>query len=345
MKLIRPSSSIRLAFVVALVSLSVTACSSPTSTSSGAYPPPAAEPATSPPLAKTPNGVVVPAGSGAEGVAFDPKTGTVAVGTSSGVLLFDTAGRLLHSVSLPAGPRHIALQAPGGPFLVPAQGADELAFVDPESGRVQALVRTGLWPHDVVAAEGRVFVGNELGNSLSVIQGTTVVATIPVVTQPGGLASVGGALAIVGVRARRLELLGMSSLRPIAVVPAESGPSHVVSYRSYLYVVDTGGGSLLVYATRPRLHQIDRVPLPGSPLGMVVDPVHRRLWITLTALNALVEFNLSTPIPRRIATFATVRQPNSVGVDPLTGTEYVAGEAAGVLQILGPRVIKGTTRS
>jgi len=43
---------------------------------------------------------------------------------------------------------------------------------------------------------------------------------------------------------------------------------------------------------------------------------------------------LSGPVPRRVATFATVRQPNSVTVDPSSGEVFVAGEAAGVLQLL-----------
>jgi len=333
--LIRDLRRLRTGLGVSLVVTLASACGPPGTSGSGSRMTPAAEPAVSPALGAAPAGVVVPAAPGAEGIAFDPGTSTIAVGVSSGVVLFDETGRLTHSVPLPAGPRHIALQAPGGPFLVPAQGANEIAFVDPPSGQVRALVRTGLWPHDVVAAAGRVFVGNELGNTLTVIDGTRVVATRPVVTQPGGLAYVvGGRIAVVGVKARRLELIDTTSLRSVAVVPAESGPSHVVSFEHSLYVADTGGGSLLVYATRPRLRQVERISLRGSPLGMVVDPVHRRLWVTLTAYNQLAEFDLSGPVPRRVATFATVRQPNSVTVDPSSGEVFVAGEAAGVLQLL-----------
>ncbi len=327
-----------LAATVSTVCLAACASSGTGATSSAAQRmPPAAEPAVSPPLTTAPAGLVFSVGPHAEGIAVDPATATVAVGDSAGAVLFDENGQVLHRVNLPAGPRHIASEGHGGPLLIPAEGADELAFVDPRTGQVEGVVRTGRRPHDIAVADGKVFIGNELGNSVTVVQGDKVVATRPVVTQPGGLAAIGQAIAVVGVRARLLELLDARTLRPIAEVPARTGPSHVASYGADLYVVDTGGGALLSYATTPRLHQTARLALPGgSPLGMAVDPSRRRLWVTLTGDNTLVEFDLSTPVPRRVAAFPTVRQPDSVAVDPNTGTVVVAGEAAGVLQILHP---------
>ncbi|PZS16040.1 MAG: hypothetical protein DLM54_11715 [Acidimicrobiales bacterium] len=330
---------LRVSLAAALAAVFLAACASPGLSASSAAQrmPPAAEPAVSRPLATPPTGLVFAAGPHAEGIAVDPATATVAVGDSAGVVLFDESGQVLHRVSLPAGPRHIRSEGPGRPFLVPAEGADEVAFVDPKSGQVEGLVRTGRRPHDLAVVGGKVFIGNELGNSVTVVQGDKVVATHPVVTQPGGLDASGQAVAVVGVRARLLELLDARTLRTIAEVPARTGPSHVASYGTNLYVVDTGGGALLTYATSPRLHQVARLALPGgSPLGMAVDPSRRRLWVTLTGDNTLVEFDLSSPLPRRVATFPTVRQPDSVAVDPNTGAVFVAGEAAGVLEIVHP---------
>lgn len=300
--------------------------------------PPAAEPAVSPPPVTAPAGAVVPAGRDAEGLAVDPATTTVAVGDSSGAQLFDESGRLLHQVDLPAGPRHIGLEEPEGQFLVPAQGADELAIVDSRSGQVDNVVHTGPWPHDVAVAGGTVFVGDELGNTVAVIRSGKVVGTVPVVTQPGGLAVAGHVLAVVGVRARRLELLDTRTLKEIGNVPAETGPSHVEAYGHTLYVVDTGGGALLVYSLDPQLHQVARLAVPGRPLGIAVDATAHRLWVTCTADDTLDEFDLSGALPRHLATFPTVQQPNSVAVDPSSGTVFVSGAARGVLEILPPAV-------
>jgi DNA-binding beta-propeller fold protein YncE len=295
---------------------------------------PAAEPAVSPPLATTPAGVTVPAGPDAEGIAVDPASATVAVGDSAGVLLFDEAGQLQHQVPLSAGPRHITVEEPGGPFLVPAQGANELAYVAPRSAVVESVVGTGRWPHDVAVENGSVFVGNELNNTVTVVRGGRVVATIPVVTQPGGLTIVDHMLAVVGVKARLLELFDVRTLHRIATASALVGPSHVAACERRLYVVDTGGGALDVFSLDPHLRQVRRISLGDSPLGIAVDPRRRLLWVTRTANNTLLEFDVSGAVPRQVAVYPVVRQPDSVAVDVNSGTVFVAGAASGALEIL-----------
>ena len=59
--------------------------------------------------------------------------------------------------------------------------------------------------------------------------------------------------------------------------------------------------------------------------------------MTLTATNTLVQFDDHAARLRVIARYPTVRQPNSVAVDPRTGHVYVAGAAAGVVEEITPR--------
>ena len=86
---------------------------------------------------------------------------------------------------------------------------------------------------------------------------------------------------------------------------------------------------------------------PGSPayrraaaewmarrFGVAVDPVRGRLWITCTAANRLVELSLTRPLPRVVGQWPTVRQPNTVAVDPRTDTVFVVGVYPGHLQIV-----------
>jgi hypothetical protein len=56
--------------------------------------------------------------------------------------------------------------------------------------------------------------------------------------------------------------------------------------------------------------------------------------VTETATNRLAEYDVSGVAPRLVATFPTVRQPDSVAVSPRTGRVYVTGTADGELQIL-----------
>lgn len=297
-------------------------------------PPPAAEPAISPRLTSTPVGTVVAAGPAAEGVAVDPATGIVAVGQVGGADLYDDSGHHLVTVHLPSAPRHIALAAPGGPFLVPAEASAQVGFVDEPTGSVAALVPTGRMPHDLVDVDGAIFVGNEHDSTMTVIRQQTVIATVPVAEQPGGLAATGSDVAVVSVRARRLQLFDAKSLHLLASVSIRGGPSHVAAYGTELYVVDTGGTDIQVFDTVPRLRLIGRVSVPRSPLGVAVDATRGHLWITCTASNRLVELSLDRPLPRIVGQWPTVRQPDTVAVDARTDTALVVGAHPGSLEII-----------
>ena len=239
---------------------------------------------------------------------------------------------------MPGAARHLQLAAAGGPVLVPAEPADRLARVALPGGAVTS-VPTGRQPHDAARAGGRDFAADELGSALSVFAGTQLVGTVKTALQPGGVASADGgrAVAVVSVRARRLELFDTRTLRRIGEAAAGTGPTHVVSDGgNYLYVADTTAGSLLVFRIVPRLHLMRRYPLPGSPYGIAFDPRGQRVWVTLTAANELVELTAGAR-PRELQRFPTVRQPNSVGVDAATGQVFVTGKVDGVLQRLDPR--------
>jgi DNA-binding beta-propeller fold protein YncE len=224
---------------------------------------PAAEPARSPALEERPAGRVVALGGKPEGLAFDPRTGLLAV----------------------------ALRDP-----------DRLALVD------------GRQPHDAARARGRTFVG------------------------PGGVAATTGhdLVGVVRVRERALELFDSATLRSAGKVDVGIGPTHVVGAGARFFVVDTRGDALLEVRTSPlRVHR--RTHLAGAPYGIALDRERRRFWVTLTATNRVAELTDR----RLLRTFPSVRQPNSVAVDPRTGRVFVASRRDGVLQLLDPPPYRG----
>jgi DNA-binding beta-propeller fold protein YncE len=306
--------------------------------------PPAAEPARSPALAERPARRVVPVGPAPEGVAVDPVSHRVAValrepgrGAATLALVDGRTGRVARRVALPGAPRHVALVRPGGPFVVPAEPADRVLLVRP-GGAVALDVGTGRYPHDATAAGGRIFVGDERGDATTVLEGARRVATLRGAIQPGALAAARGgrAVAVVSVRERAVELYDARTLRRLGRAPAGVGPTHAVSdERERLYVTDTAGDALLVFALRPKLALVRRVYLPGSPYGIALDSARRRLWVTLTARNEVVELPAHGR-PHPLSRLAAVRQPDSVAVDPVTGRVFVTGRDAGVLQLLDP---------
>ncbi len=300
---------------------------------------PAAEPPVSPPLAAKPAGRVVPVGREPEGVAVDPEDEVVAVGLRgpARLALRDEDGVALRQVRLAGAARHLALAGPGGPFLVPEESVRRLQAVAPRTGATVASIAVGVGPHEAVADAGRWFVGNEFGNSVSVIVGDREVARFPVAVQPGGLAADGeGLLAVVAVRQRVLELYSTTTLRRLARVAAGVGPTHVACLAAYCFVADTGGDALLIFSLDPHPDLVRRLYLPGGPYGIALDARRDRLWVTLPGINELAEVTLNGWETAVSGMLPTVRQANTVAVDDVSGRVFVAGRDDGVLQIIAP---------
>lgn len=303
---------------------------------------PAPEPAVAPPLEERPAGRVIEVRSGPEGVVADPETGLVAVGLRNPnelALVDGDGGKVVRKVRLQGYPRHLGLAGPGGPVLVPAELSDSLIQVSLPAGRILDETPVGDFPHNVAAAPGgRIFVASEAASTASVIENGEVIETIKTPLNPGGVAvTKSGLVGIVGVKGLALEVYDADTLDSVDIIDAGRGPTHVVAgpYDRF-YVADTRGDALLVYETNPELEQVASVPLPGAPYGMALDPHRERLWVTLTAENRVVEFALEGVMPRKVASYPTVRQPNSVALNPASGRVFVGGRTGNVLQLLDP---------
>ncbi len=301
------------------------------------YPPRAAEPATSPKPAAKPAGRVVRVGGKPEGVAFDAETGLVAVGVSEppSLALLDRDGTLRKRVPLPGPPRHLQLAAPGGPVLVPAEPADELVEVSLPGGG-KRVTRVGDQPHDAAGLGGRVFVGDEFSSTLTALQDGRVVGDATVDAQPGGVVAAGGKIGVISVLAYTIELFDPRTLKGEGSRNAGIGPTHAVADAAgRIYITDTRGDAVIVYATQPRLKWVGRIELPGSPYGIAADPTGDRVWVTLTARNEVVELRGGDQ-PERLRSFPTVRQPNTVAVEPGSRRVFVASRTDGTLQLITP---------
>jgi len=299
----------------------------------------AAEPASSLPVRVEPAGTVAKFGGKPEGLAFDPSAGLLAVALRAPSRLdFIDPGSLAvkRRLRLPAPARHLAFARSDGGILVPAEAADALLVVAPGAG-VLSSTPVGNHPHDAVAANGSIFVADEHSDQVSVLRGERNVATLDAPEQPGGIASADGRyIALVAVAERVLQVYDAQTLESLGSTSAGVGPTHVVSLGRRAYVADTEGDLVREFWVGPEPRQTAVAAAPGTPYGIAVDPRRRRLWVTLTATNRLAGFALGGPRPRRFATYPTVRQPNSVEVDPRTGDVFVAG-AEGLLERISPR--------
>lgn len=291
-------------------------------------------------------------GGGPEGVVADPVTGVVAVALRqpARLALVDAkTARITKVVPVPGAARHLQLAGPGGPVLVPGEDTDVVSRVDLRTGEVGTTTKVGRQPHDAAATgDGRVFVADELGGSASVVNGDgTNGPRVPGPVQPGGVAVAGARVGVVDVRGAQLFVYDAAKAQSLARLPAGDGPTHAVPDgtggpdNGGIVVADTRGGALLFFRLGPAPAMERRVPLANSPYGLAFDATRRRLWVTLTATNQLVGFDLSgaaaTPPTDPFVTLPTVRQPNSVAVDPASGRVFVAGATDATLQVIDPR--------
>ena len=282
---------------------------------------------------------------------MDPGTREVAVGLRAPALLAilgSETGEVRRRVALSGPPRHLALARPGGPVLVPVEPTNDLVRVPLGRAAGPPIASpVGTQPHDAVAAAGgRIWVGDELADTMTVLEPDgRRAARFPIARQPGGVAAVAGGrfVAAVSVRDRVVELFDARTFKRLAVADAGVGPTHVVADGDRLYVTDTVGDGLLVYETRPELRLTRRLAMPTSPYGIAIDPRRDRLWVTLTGTNRVRV--LTTDGPRTIADLPAARQPNTVGVDPVSGRAFVTGKVDGVVQLLDPAdVLRPRTR-
>ena len=304
-------------------------------------PPP--EPAESPLPAEAPDGTVMDLERKPEGLVADPETGLVAVGLRNPDELALVDGDTLdvvRRIDLPESPRHLSLAAPGGPVLVPAERADELAQVGLQEGKILSTTPVGDFPHDAAAApNGRIFVLDEQASTVSVVEDGEVIRTLETLSFPGGAAATpGGLVGVVAVRGLGLEVFDSESLESVGRIDAGEGPTHIVAGPDgRFYVADTRGDAILVYEAQPELERVARIPLEdGAPYGIAMDPERGQLWVTLTAENTVVRYDISGDRPEELDRFSTARQPNTVAVDPESGRVFVGCRRASRLQVLEP---------
>jgi hypothetical protein len=301
---------------------------------------PAARPARAPALTVRPAGRVLHIGPLADAVVGDPNAHIFAVAVhnpSRLILVSARTGRIGERVAIPTGTRRAGAPPPApAVFLVPAEtGRRALA--------IQPALRTPAQelPPGAALVLGRTFVADARAAAVVALDRGRPTTTLPATIHPGGLvaANFDRLLAVVATRERTLALYDPRTLRRVARLPAGAGPTTVVAGGDRLYVADTRGDAILVFATasgRRPLMRAGRIPLPrgSAPYGLALDPVRQRLWITLTARNELV----SLPIDGRTGPtrwLPTVQQPDAVAVDSALGTVAVTGHRHGVLQLIG----------
>jgi hypothetical protein len=303
--------------------------------------PPPAEPQAAPPPEAPIIGRIVLVGAAPEGVVVDATTRCVAVAKRDPnqlVLINADTGVITGRTPLPGHARHLQLAAPGGPVLVPVESANALVRVDLPDGHAEPPILTGTSPHDASQApNGTVFVGNELGGTVTVLRGNHVIKIFTDSVQPAGMASVGTSMGMLDVRKNDLTIYDADRLTIVGSAPAGAGPTHLVADRhGRMIAIDTRGDAVRVFIPFPVPREVGSVAQPGGPYGVTYDPARDRLWVASSGTNEVVGYDMTNATPREIQRLPTVQNPYTIGVDSTTGRLFVVGVTTGAVQIIDP---------
>jgi YD repeat-containing protein len=222
-----------------------------------------------------------------------------------------------------------------------------LSEVQLNDGRVLSTATgVGRQPHDaVLTSSGTVVVTSEMGGGVVFVREGRVVGSLtagPV--QPGGVAAVGRYAAVADVQGNGVWVYDGDTRQQVAQAPVGVKLTHAVGISGDLAAfADTDGGAVLIDRVDPQITQVTKVDAPGNPYGLAYDAQRRRLFVTLTASNLLRVVDLADPAkPRTLGDVPTVRQPNSVAVEPRSGAVLVTGSGPagkGSLQIVTPDLL------
>ncbi len=288
-----------------------------------------------------PDGLVVPVPAGSADV--------VASGARVAILGADRTSVLLRSG---AQPDAASASVTTPPLNAIAAGADG-GFVGAGSG---AIVRIGpdnrvtthpIASRDVLsvasAPDERILVGTADGHLLVYSPGADG-AQARLVRDIGGFVRV-DEITVSPAADHQVVVLdrAQSSVTPVdladgtlgAALRAGNGATNsTVDRYGRVLVANTRDGEILGFYGQPLVMRF-RYPVSGGPYAVDYDDTRNLLWVSTTANNEVVAYDLSSGEPTERFRHATVGQPDSITVDS-SGALYVLSARSGQLQIIAP---------
>jgi hypothetical protein len=312
------------------------------STTSDSGPPAIAPagPAVSPPVAARPAGAVRPLGGHPGAAVFDPATASLVVFTPGpddqapgSVTVMPAAG---------AAPRTVALPGPATALSGDGQG---LAYLSARGGyyRVDlasaAVTRVGVTGQDsteftAVArrADGRLVLGSADGAAYTLRNDTDVSARVKIFSRVDSIVTQGNTAIVLDRGQTSVTTIDPSGDRAAQALRAGDGATTIAADPAgRVLVADTRGESLLVYGIDPLMLR-QRYPVRQAPYGLVGSS--RLAWVSQTAANLVVGYDLATGIPVEKVRYPTVRQPDSLAFDDATGALYVVSATGDGVQVI-----------
>ncbi|WP_202915059.1 MULTISPECIES: YncE family protein [unclassified Mycolicibacterium] len=300
-------------------------------------PPPTIEPAqaaVSPPVAATPDGEIRQLPGRAGNAVFDPTTGTLAVlspgaeGLSTLSLL--TGSRPARDVTLTPAATALSVDGRGDILAATRGGYFRVDIADAKASKVEVEGRQNVeFTAIALRADGNPVLGSADGAVYTLGSDHTVAAELKIFARVDSIVTQGNTAVVLDRGQTSVTAVDPSGTKAAQALRAGDGATTMAAdARGRVLVADTRGDELLVFGTDPLIMR-QRYPVPAAPYGLAGSA--QLAWVSQTAANTVIGYDLSTGIPVEKVRYRTVQQPNSLAYDDKTGTLYVvSGSGAGV---------------
>ncbi|MCV6984873.1 hypothetical protein H7H78_05275 [Mycobacterium shinjukuense] len=309
----------------------VTGCSSTPSTPPTIEP---AGPAVSPPVSRDPAGVVRPLGGHPQAALFDGGTRTLVVlspgadpSAPASISVFDDAR---------AAPRVIALPGPASAITCDGRGTAYLATrggfftVDLSAGHIARVDVADAVEYTAIArrADGKLVLGSADGAVSTLAADATITNRITIFARVDALVTHGNTAVVLDRGQTSVTTIGADGAARQALRAGQGATAMAADPLGRVLVADTRGDQLLVYGVDPLILR-QAYPVRQAPHGLAGS--RELAWVSQTASNVVIGYDLSTGIPVEKVRYPTVQQPNSLAFDETSDTLYVvSGSGAGV---------------
>ncbi len=309
--------------------------------------------ATSPPPDRPPAGDVLALTGRPTAALFDPTTSSLAVFTpgadpqAPGTLTIIGPAGAARPVALPAGTTAIAGDGKGAVYATTRGG---FVTVDLATGGLAATTIDGHDATDFTAVarrvDGRLLVGSAAGavyvladqtGSGQTSSGQTgsdqtrVTAETTIFSRVDAIVTEGETAVVLDRAQTSVTALNQQGAVQQALRAGLGATTIAADPAGRVLVTDTRGGQLLVFSVDP-LIQRQGYPIGESPYAIASS--NTLVWVSQTAINSVAGYDLGTGIPVEKVRYPTVRQPNSLAFDEVSGTLYVVSGSGDGIQVI-----------
>ncbi|MDT5009356.1 MAG: hypothetical protein QOH57_973 [Mycobacterium sp.] len=292
-----------------------------------------AGPAVSAPTTTAPAGDVRRLPIHATGAVFDAATSTLVVLGGRELAFLPGSGGQPRTTPLPApataligdGAGVVYLSAPGGYLRADVRTGEstKVGLIGRENTDFTAIARR---------ADGRLVLGSADGTVYTLNPDNSIAAEVKLFARVDGLATQGNTTIVLDRGQTSVTSIDAGGTRAQQALRAGEGATTLAADPlGRLLVVDTRGEELLVFGIDPLIMR-QRYPVRDAPYGLV--GTRTLAWVSLSAANAVVGYDLATGIPQERVRYPTVRQPDVLSFDHTTNTLYVVSASGDGVQVI-----------